>query len=203
MENDKDIVNNTGDTVYVDKTARLWNDLAKAIEGDSSTCNDHLDSSIEQQNYPTFLIDWTEYKTKRISNSVEEGKKLWLNIKIPVTIYFLDWYGWLKKWAYRTEKNVIFMFDNADEITLKHEIIHSLELNKPIPDELYELYEFYELAKNIISEKSFDGSMVSFNFKKNIHEFVADGYSKWPFIDALKKEWLYKEFLGKTKYIFD
>jgi hypothetical protein len=37
---------------------------------------------------------------------------------------------------------------------------------------------------------------------KNIHEFIADGYSKQPFINALKKEWLYEEFLEKTKYIF-
>jgi hypothetical protein len=92
------------------------------------------------------------------------------------------------------------MFDNADKITLKHEIIHSLELNKPIPDELN---EFYESAKNIISENSFNGGMVSFNFTNSIHEFIADGYSKEPFINALRNEKLYKEFLEKTKYIFD
>ena len=200
MENDTNKINTSNSIIYSSETTRLCDEIAKTIEGDPSTCNDQLEFSIEQQNYPTFLIDWVEYKTKRISNSVEEGEKLWLNIKIPVTIYFLDWYGWLRKWAYRTGKNVIFMFDNADEITLKHEIIHSLELNKPIPDELY---EFYESVKNIISEKSFDGSAVTFNFKKDIHEFIADGYSKWPFIDALKKEWLYEEFLEKTKYIFD
>ena len=77
------------------------------------------------------------------------------------------------------------MFDNADKITLKHEIIHSLEFNKPIPDELN---EFYEFVKSRISEDSFDGGMVSFNFNKKIHEFIADGYSKEPFINALKKE---------------
>ena len=46
------------------------------------------------------------------------------------------------------------MFDNADGITLKHEIIHSLEFNKPIPKELD---EFYELVKNRVSEESFGG----------------------------------------------
>jgi hypothetical protein len=44
------------------------------------------------------------------------------------------------------------------------------------------------LVKNTISEESFDVNAVTFNFKKNIHEFIADGYSKLPFIDALKKE---------------
>jgi hypothetical protein len=67
------------------------------------------------------------------------------------------------------------MFDNADRITLKHEIIHSLEFNKPVPDELYKLYK---IVRNNITEESFGGNVVSFNFKKNIHEFIADGYSK-------------------------
>ncbi len=37
-----------------------------------------------------FSIDWIEYKTRKISNSVEEGKKLWLNIKSSVPIYYLE-----------------------------------------------------------------------------------------------------------------
>lgn len=157
-------------------------------------------SQIPDQLISTFSIDWKKYKTKRISNSVEEGKILWLNIKNPVTIYYLEWSGWLIQWAYVNKRNIIFMFDNADRITLKHEIIHSLEFNKPVPDELY---EFYELVKNSITEDSFDNGVVSFNFKKNIHEFIADGYSKWPFVNALKKEWMYEDFINKTKYIFE
>ena len=194
MEKDTNWINESNTLVYGGKGTEYWSEIAKTMQ------DSPLESTIEQQDYPTFLIDWTEYKVKWISDSVKEGKKLWLDIKIPVTIYFLNWYGWLRKWAYRTEKNVIFMFDNADEITLKHEIIHSLEFNKPIPDELN---EFYELVKSRISEDSFDGGMVSFNFNKNIHEFIADGYSKESFINALRNEKLYEEFLEKTKYIFD
>ena len=194
MEKDTNWIKESNTLVYGGKVTEYWSKIVETMQ------DSPWESTIEQQDYPTFLIDWTEYKTKRISNSVEEGKKLWLNIKIPVTIYFLNWYGWLRKWAYRTEKNVIFMFDNADKITLKHEIIHSLELNKPIPDELN---EFYESAKNIISENSFNGGMVSLNFTNSIHEFIADGYSKEPFINALRNEKLYEEFLEKTKYIFD
>ena len=149
--------------------------------------------------FSVFSIDWIEYKTKKISNSVEEGKKLWLNIKSSVPIYYLEWNWWLRKWAYVREKDIILMFDNTDEITLKHEIIHSIEYNKSISNELY---NFYEIVKNKVSEESFGEGIVSFNFMKNIHEFIADGYSKQPFINALKKEWLYEEFLEKTKYIF-
>ena len=194
MEKDTNWINESNTLVYGGKVTEYWSKIVETMQD----CP--WGSTIEQQNYPTFLIDWIEYKVKKISDSVKEGKEFWLDIKIPVTIYFLDWYGWLKQWAYRPEKNVIFMFDNADEITLKHEIIHSLEFNKPIPDELN---EFYEFVKSRISEDSFDGGMVSFNFNKNIHEFIADGYSKEPFINALIKEWLYEEFLEKTKYIFD
>ena len=61
----------------------------------------------------------------------------------------------------------------------------------------------YILVKLKVSEESFDEEIVSFNFKKNIHEFIADGYSKQYFINALKKEWLYEIFLKKTKYIFE
>jgi hypothetical protein len=38
---------------------------------------------------------------------------------------------------------------------------------------------------------------------KDIHEFIADGYSRQPFINALKKEWLYEKFLENTRYIFE
>jgi hypothetical protein len=59
------------------------------------------------------------------------------------------------------------------------------------------------MVKIDINEDSFENWVVSFNFQKNIHEFIADGYSKEVFINALKKENLYAEFLDKTAYIFD
>jgi hypothetical protein len=59
------------------------------------------------------------------------------------------------------------------------------------------------MVKVDITEDSFEGWAVSFNFQKNIHEFIADGYSKEIFINALKKENLYAEFLDKTEYLFE
>lgn len=173
-------------------------EVSKKNKENISTQNkfDQISNSL----FSVISIDWIQYKTKKISNSIEEGKNLWLNIKTPVPIYYIKWSWWLRKWAYVKEKGIIFMFDNTDEITLKHEIIHSIEYNKPIPDTLF---RFYDLVKNKISEKSFDGEVASFNFMKNIHEFIADGYSKQPFINALKKEWLYEKFLKETEYIFE
>lgn len=145
-------------------------------------------------------IEWITHRIKEKSDSKKEGQKLWLEIKSPIPIYFFEWTWWLRQWCYVKKLNMIFMFDNADDITLKHEIIHSLEINKDIPGELC---EFYEKVKSTITEDSFVDSFVSFNFCKDIHEFIADGYSKQPFINALKKENLYDEFIEKTKYIFE
>lgn len=173
-------------------------EISKKNKENISTQNDF--DQISTSLFSVFSIDWVQYKTKKISNSIKEGKKLWLNIKTSVPIYYLEWSWWLRKWAYVREKGIILMFDNADKITLKHEIIHSIEYSKSIPNELY---NFYEIVKNKVSEESFDDGIVSFNFMKNIHEFIADGYSKQPFINALKKEWLYENFLKETKYIFE
>ena len=146
-----------------------------------------------------FMIDWVDYKILRKSNSKTEGEQLWLNIKNSVPIYYLEWF-WVRKWSYHIKEDYILMFSNADEETLKHEIIHSIEYKQnPTP----ELEDFFIKVKNTISEDSFENWAVSFNFAKNIHEFLADWYSKTIFINALKKENLYDEFLEKTKYIFE
>lgn len=157
--------------------------------------NEHKNLSFSK-----FLFNWIRYNVKNISCSRDVAKRLWLQITNNVPIYYIEGSWWLRKWAYDSKRNIIFMFDNADEITLKHEIIHSLEFNKTIPNELD---EFYELVKIRITEESFDGWAVTFNFRKNIHEFIADGHSKEPFINALKKEWMYEDFINKTKYIFE
>ena len=163
------------------------------------TCN-HYYHEYKKHDFSEFLFNWIRYNVKDVWSSKVVAKKLWLEIKNNVPIYYIEGIWWFRKWAYDNKRNIIFMFDNADEITLKHEIIHSLEFNKTIPNELD---EFYELVKIRITEESFDGWTVTFNFRKNIHEFIADGHSKEPFINALKKEWMYEDFINKTKYIFE
>lgn len=173
---------------------RFYNKNEKIAQQNDEN-NEHKNSSFSE-----FLFNWIKYNVKSISGSRDVAKKLWLEIKCNVPIYYIEGSWWLRKWAYDSKRNIIFIFDNADSETLRHEIIHSLEFNKAIPDELN---KFYELVKNMVTEKSFDGWTVTFNFRKNIHEFIADGYSKLPFINALKKEWMYEEFVNKTKYIFE
>ncbi len=150
--------------------------------------------------FSRFLIDWMEHKVDWISDSVKEGKRLWIKVKNSVPIYWIEWNWWYRKWSYDIRRNVIYIFDNADDETLKHEIIHSIEFNKIIS---WELNKFYDIVKQKVTEESFDAGVVSFNFKKNIHEFIADWYSKKIFENALKKEWIYDEFLVKTAYIFE
>jgi len=154
----------------------------------------------KKPDFSEILFNWIRYNVKDVWSSKVVAKELWLQIKNDIPIYYIEGTWWLRKWSYDSKRNIIFIFDNADETTLRHEIIHSLEFNKPIPNELY---KFYELIKNTISEESFDGNAVSFNFKKNIHEFIADWYSKQLFINALKKEWIYDNFLERTRYIFE
>ena len=163
------------------------------------TTQEDKNNQTEKELLSTFLINWIDYRITKKSNSKKEGERLWLKIKNAVPIYYLDWFS-TRKWAFHIYENYILMFSNADDETLKHEIIHSIAY-KIVPPE--ELEDFYSIVKNRITEDSFEDWVVSFNFAKNIHEFIADGYSKTIFINALKKENLYEEFLEKTSYLFE
>ncbi|NBW13897.1 MAG: hypothetical protein EBR82_38430, partial [Caulobacteraceae bacterium] len=78
--------------------------------------------------------------------------------------------------------------ENSDKETIEHELIHSVEYNL----DKKELNSLYEKVKNKITEDSFK-DYVSWNFKKSISEFIADGISKKVFRDALEKEGLLDE----------
>ena len=147
----------------------------------------------------TFQIDEVEYRVIQRSNSKIEGEKFWFKVKNPVPIYYLDWF-WIRKWSYNKKEDYILLFANADEETSKHEIVHSIKYKQEPSKELKDLYS---IVLEKITEDSFDNWTASFNFRKNIHEFIADGYSKKVFIEALKKENLYEEFLEKTAYLFE
>ena len=84
MEKDTNWIKESNTLVYGGKVTEYWSKIVETMQ------DSPWESTIEQQDYPTFLIDWIEYKVKKISDSVKEGKKFWLDIKIPVTIYFLD-----------------------------------------------------------------------------------------------------------------
>ena len=170
-------------------------------EDKSSVSNNEKVDANETANslFSTFQINEIEYKVVKKSNSKIEGERLWLQVKNLVPIYYLDGF-WIRKWSYNKKEDYILLFANTDEETLKHEIVHSIEYKQEPSKELEDLYS--EVLEKI-TEDSFDNWTASFNFRKNIHEFIADGYSKKVFIEALKKENLYEEFLEKTAYLFE
>jgi len=173
MEKDTTIDNN-----------KTWNDLS----------NENLKSSI----FSVLSIEWNENKIIWKTTSKVLWLAVWLEFNRNIDVYFLEWTS-ERKWAFNTKDWYIILYENADIETIKHELIHSLEYPRKIPEELN---EFYNKVKETITEDSFENWSFSFNFMKNIHEFIADWYSKSVFQDALKKEGLYDEFLEKTNYIF-
>lgn len=140
-----------------------------------------------------------EYVIKKVDSARDVGKQFGLIIKRNVPIYYLDGVS-NRQAAYYPEASIILMFNNSHELSLKHELIHVVENSQ---EKKPSLVAFYEKVKQIITENSFTGGFVTFNFNKNISEFIADGYSKEPFIEALKKEDLYENFLKETAYLFE
>jgi len=145
-------------------------------------------------------IDETEkYKIKEIKNSSDIAKNFGIETKINVPVLFLDGVCGKRQAAYDTNKKIILIFKSTTTKSIHHEIIHSIEYHQEKSPELIHLWE---LAKQKISEDSFDNGFFNFNFVKSINEFIADGYSSDDFINALKKENLYESFLEESKCLF-
>ncbi|MES2023225.1 MAG: hypothetical protein V4439_00930 [Patescibacteria group bacterium] len=119
------------------------------------------------------------------------------DIKTPIPVLILD-----KKIPggalahYHQNLDVIFAYNDTNQNVMCHEIIHSLAIKKPIPEELQKFYEK-------VLEEIPDITNLQPNFRQNIHEFIADAYSKEGFINNLKNHGLYEEFEKLTKYIFE
>lgn len=139
-----------------------------------------------------------EHTIEKVSIAKELGEKFGLFIPDEVPIYWLSGVGNRRKGAYVPEQNIVLFFDNTDEETQHHELTHAVEYHQKPTSELLALYE---QVKIIITGDSFEG-FASFNFMKNIHEFIADGRTKEVFIQALKKEGLYDTFVKETDYLF-
>lgn len=147
----------------------------------------------------TVTIGIHEHRIEKVSLARDLGKKFGLVIPDDVPIYWLSNVGAGRKGAYVPERNIVLFFDNTDEETQHHELTHAIEYHQePTP----ELLALYDRAKEAITEDSFIGGFVSFNFMKNFHEFIADGRTKQTFIQALKKEGLHDDFVRETVYLF-
>lgn len=146
-----------------------------------------------------FLMNEKEYSVERIEKAGELGLKFGLKIDRDVPVYYLKGTSSKAQGGYQPVADVVVIFENnTDSTTLEHELIHAVEYKiEPTPG----LLALWDKAKQVITEQSFDGHFFTFNFKKNIHEFIADGRTK--LAPALKKEGLYEDFQRETAYIFN
>lgn len=153
----------------------------------------------------TFRGESNEYTVEKIEMAQDVGKRFGLNITRQVPVYWLKGFSSGRQGGYHMSTDSVFMFENNTDLhTLEHELVHVVEYNLEKSPELISLYE---KAKSIITTEDFlsldfDG-YVTWNFTRDIHEFIADGKTNPVFIAVLKKVGLYDEFLKETAYLFD
>lgn len=139
------------------------------------------------------------YTILRVDSAYDVGKKFGLYPSKDIPVYWLDSSGPGARGAYVPSERMVLFFTNTDESTQAHELVHAIEFFQDKSPGLVGVYEEVLLR---ISEDSFEGGGASFNFRKNIHEFIADGITKPPFIAALRKEGLYDRFIQESAYLF-
>jgi hypothetical protein len=144
-------------------------------------------------------IGTEKYSIENVTRASDLGEEFDLELSKDVPIYWLSDVGTHQKGAYVPSENIVLFFTNTDRETQHHELTHVVEFFKEKSPELEALYE---KVKSVITDQSFEGEFTTYNFKKNIHEFIADGRTKPPFIEALKKEGLYEEFQKESAYLF-
>lgn len=139
------------------------------------------------------------YSILRIATATEVGAQVGVRITRPLPVYFLDGPSGRHRGAYHPNHDFIVVFTNTDLETIKHELVHAVEYHQ---EKRPELIRIYELALERIVDASFPSGLVSYNFRKNIHEFIADGWTKPALIEALEREGLYEAFVAASKYLF-
>ena len=149
--------------------------------------------------WETPLIVERRYRITQITLASEVGKEFGMHIKRMVPVYYLDGTSGTSRGAYHPGKDIVLVFTNTDEETLQHELTHVIEYHE---EKTPELLDIYRRALDRITEGSFTNGFVSLNFRKNIHEFIADGRTKPALIEALKKEGLYDDFIKASAYLF-
>lgn len=141
-----------------------------------------------------------KYEITKVASAVDVGKELGVRIARRIPVYYLNGVSAKSRGAYHPETDCVLAFTNTDNETLRHELTHAVEY---LQEKTPELLDVYRRAKERITEDSFEGGFVSFNFMKDIHEFIADGTTKPAVIAALKKEGLYDDFIRASAYLFD
>ena len=137
----------------------------------------------------------------RVESGRAFARERGLNLTRDIPIYFLD--RPFKRGisgAYSEEGDRIYLLTAriSDERTIRHEIVHAIEKKQEISEELL---AYFERVKALYPEGIEHNGGAIFNFKKDVHEFLADGYTQQILIDELKKKGLYEEFLRVSEYL--
>lgn len=151
-------------------------------------------AKVYSSNFKDWFGDWTKVIPKTVfkkgdiisigdSNFTVSRVEKYSNYNVPI-VYVKEPLQ-IRKGGFSPSLNVIILSEiNTDEETIKHELIHSKEYNVDTSS----LNNLYEKVKRTITEDSFIDGVVTNNFRKNIHEFIADALTKSTFRNALKKE---------------
>ena len=121
-----------------------------------------------------------------------------LNLTRDIPVYQLKRNPHNARGSYSFENDFILFYPNTNEKVRKHEIVHAIEMSQVVSSELE---DFFRRVIDLFPEGiEFNGAGI-FNFKKNVHELVADGYTEQSVIQAFKEKDIYTEFLSTTKYL--
>lgn len=185
----------------------------------ASTLEQYSPKSIEQNTHD-FPLHWKEVgdvfvfenedeapieiAVVKIENARIVAASLGLNLERDVPVYHLDKTPLFKKrrthalGAYVDRWDAIFFYPVTDEVTKRHEIVHAIEYRQQVT---VELQNFFDRIKALYPEGMEINGNTTFNFAKNIHEFLADGYTSKVVTETLKVACLYDEFLAVTAYL--
>ena len=129
-----------------------------------------------------------------------------------VPVLFVDQRFKTSRGGYSPDHHIILMPLNTDHNPVKeqqiieHEIMHALLVRFINSHDIskLEFQEMYNYLKESVTEDdvTLDG-LTSFNFIKNVHEFIADAITLPNMIQALKNHGLYEEVLGWIQSFID
>ena len=100
----------------------------------------------------------------KVSSSLQEAERLGIAVPSNIPIYYLDKDLPFMDAGIGHAGNHIVMFPISDDQSLRHELIHSVELSHEPTQELLDLYE---KVKQVVKEDSFrDTDGETYNFSK-------------------------------------
>ncbi|MDB5259866.1 MAG: hypothetical protein JWN37_97 [Candidatus Nomurabacteria bacterium] len=141
----------------------------------------------------------TKMQIMKVENAVTLAKEFGFNLQRDIPAYYLNTApSKTANGAYVDRLDALLFYSGTSEITKRHEIIHAIEFRQEVTQELK---TFFEKIKDIFPDGIEKDGLTFFNYRKDIHEFIADGYTHPLFISVLKEHNLYDEFLAVTKYL--